>query len=237
VGTEPVLPTATSCCVEGKEGGLERCGTVSTPSGTSIRPLFTKTLALGLATMTRGCGRATRPDSDFNSVATGSGVTGWGAGGTRGARAGAGAGALLMLSGATSWDGGFCGKRGVVLALAGEPLMGGADGFCGGGGGVELGATFEMLGMGLVTAVDQAGGTFVTGAGSIWLDVLIGSVVAAEMLGRGVGMIFPDAGLSGRGGRLMRSVSRFGAFESDPSGVGESAIFILFIVISENVQW
>jgi hypothetical protein len=102
---------------------------------------------------------------------------------------------------------------------------------------VVPGASFETLGMGLVTAVDQAGGTFETGAGSNWFDVLIGSVVAAETLGRGVGVIFPDAGLRGRGGRLMRSVSRFGAFGSDPSGVAESAISVLFIVISENVQW
>jgi hypothetical protein len=143
---------------------------------------------------------------------------------------------LLKPRGGTCCEGGFCGKRGVVFALAGEPLKGGADGL-GGGGGVALGEIFETLGMGLVTAVDHAGGTFVTGAGSIWEEVLIGSVVAAEMFGRGVGVIFPDAGFRGRGGRLMRSVSRFGAFGSDPSGVAESAIFVLFIVISENVQW
>jgi hypothetical protein len=47
------------------------------------------------------------------------------------------------------------------------------------------------------------------------------------MFGRGVGAIFPVAGLSGRGGRLMRSVSRFGAFGSLPSGV-ESAIIMRF---------
>jgi len=91
--------------------------------------------------------------------------------------------------------------------------------------------------MGLVTAVDQGGGTLVTGAGSNWLDVFIGSVVAAETFGRGVGVILVDAGLRGRGGRLMRRVSRLGAFGSVPSGVAESAIFVLFIVISGNVQW
>ena len=100
-----------------------------------------------------------------------------------------------------------------------------------------LGETFATLGMGLVTAVDQAGGTFVTGAGSNCPEVCIGSVLAAETFGRGVGVIFPDAGLRGRGGRLMRRVSRLGAFGSEPSGLAGSAIFVLFIVISENVQW
>lgn len=97
--------------------------------------------------------------------------------------------------------------------------------------------SFATLGMGLVTAVDHAGGTLVTGVGSNWLDVVIGSVVAAETFGRGVGVIFVEAGLSGRGGRLMRRVSRLGAFGSVPSGVAGSAISVLFIVISENVQW
>ena len=62
----------------------------------------------------------------------------------------------------------------------------------------------DKLGIGLVTAVDQAGGTVGTGVGSI--VPLMGRVVAAEILGRGV--ILVDAGLSGRGGRLMRRVSR-----------------------------
>jgi hypothetical protein len=95
----------------------------------------------------------------------------------------------------------------------------------------------ERLGIGLVTAVDQAGATVVGGVGSNWLDVLIGNVVAADTFGRGWGDILAEAGLRGRGGRLIRSVSRFGAFGSEPSGVAESAIFFLFIVISENVQW
>jgi hypothetical protein len=92
------------------------------------------------------------------------------------------------------------------------------------GGGVGFA---EILGIGLVTAVDHAGGTLLTGAGSSWLEVCIGNVVAAETLGRGVGAIFPVAGFSGRGGRLIRSVSRFGAFGSLPSGV-ESAIIMRF---------
>jgi len=65
----------------------------------------------------------------------------------------------------------------------------------------------------------------------------MGSVLAAETLGRGGPVILAEAGLRGLGGRLMRNVSRFGAFGSEPSGVAESAIFFLFIVISENVQW
>ena len=136
----------------------------------------------------------------------------------------------------TGWEGFFCGKRGVVFALAGEPVRGGAEGF-GGGWGVMFEETFEALGMGLVTAVAQAGGTFELGAGSIWPEVVIGSVDAAETFGRVVDAIFADAGLRGRGGRLMRRVSRLGIFGSDPSGVTESAIIIVFIVISENVQW
>jgi len=146
------------------------------------------------------------------------------------------AGGLVKPRVDTGWEEGFCGKRGVVFALAGDPVRGGAEGF-GGGSGVTLEVCFEMLGIGLVTAVDQAGGTFVAGTGSNWLEDCMGSVVAADTFGRGVGVIFAEAGLSGRGGRLIRRVSRLGAFGSDPSGVAESAIFVLFIVISENVQW
>jgi hypothetical protein len=66
----------------------------------------------------------------------------------------------------SGWSGVFCGKRGVVFALAGEPVMGGAEGL-GGGWGVMLEEAFAaLLGMGLVTAVDQAGGTFEIGVGS-----------------------------------------------------------------------
>jgi hypothetical protein len=53
-------------------------------------------------------------------------------------------------------------------------------------------------------------------------------VVAPETVGRGGGVILPVAGRSGLGGRLMRSVSRFGAFGSLPSGVGVSAIIFPF---------
>jgi hypothetical protein len=84
-----------------------------------------------------------------------------------------------------------------------------------------------MVGIGAVTAVDQAGGTLEAGAGSSCDEVPIGNVVAAETLGRGVGVILPVAGRNGRGGRLIRSVSRFGALGSLPSGV-ESAIIMRF---------
>ena len=136
----------------------------------------------------------------------------------------------------TGWEGFFCGKRGVVFALAGAPVRGGAEGF-GGGWGVTSEATFNALGIGLVTAVDQAGRTLEVGAGSNWPEVVIGSVDAAETFGRVVGAIFVDAGLRGLGGRLMRRVSRLGGFGSEPSGLAESAIIVVFIVISENVQW
>jgi hypothetical protein len=124
-------------------------------------------------------------------------------------------------------EGGLGGKRGVVLAWGGAPVSGGAEGLAAGvsaGGGVAL----ERLGIGLVTAVDHAGGAEVAGAGSNWLDVCIGNVVAADTFGLGVGVIFPVAGRRGRGGRLMRRVSRFGALGSLPSGV-ESGIEFVFL--------
>ncbi len=174
--------------------------------------------------MTRAGGTITRPDCVRNSPdgsgvtvrvwAGGAGCTGVGAAGT-------------TESGGTGWEGDFGGKRGVVFALGGEPVNGGAEGL--GGCGVSLGAgVFEMLGIGLVTAVDQAGGVLETGAGTNWPELLIGNVVAPETLGRGVGVILPVAGRSGRGGRLMRSVSRLGAFGSLLSGVGVSAIIFPF---------
>jgi hypothetical protein len=183
--------------------------------------------------MTRGGGGIRRPEGVFNSIAgSGSGVV------TRGWAVGSGGGVGEPRVSAV-WEGDLGGKRGVVLAVGGAPVRGGADGLVGGGWveTLELEVSFETLGMGLVTAVDQAGGTFATGAGSNWLELCIGSVVAAETFGRGVGVIFVEAGLRGRGGRLMRSVSRLGAFGSDPGGVGASAIFVVFIVISEKVQW
>jgi hypothetical protein len=94
------------------------------------------------------------------------------------------------------------------------------------------GGSLAMLGIGLVTVVDQAGATLLLGTGSSWLEVCIGSVVAAETLGRGVGVTFEVAGLRGRGGRLMRRVSRFGALESLPSGVAGSAISDRFYTYS-----
>jgi hypothetical protein len=76
--------------------------------------------------------------------------------------------------------------------------------------------SLETLGIGLVTAVAQAGGTLEAGTDSNWPETCIGSVVAADTFGRDVGVILTDAGLRGRGGRLMRRVSRLGAFGSDP---------------------
>ena len=111
----------------------------------------------------------------------------------------------------------------MVLALGGAPVKGGAEGR----GGRALVGCLDALGIGLVTAVDQAGGTDDVGVRSNCDVGFIGSVVAAETLGRGAGAILVDAGFSGRGGRLMRSVSRFGALGSEP-GVAESAIIISF---------
>jgi hypothetical protein len=47
----------------------------------------------------------------------------------------------------------FCGKRGVVLALGGAPVEGGAEGRAGS----DPEGGFVTLGIGLVTAVAQAG--------------------------------------------------------------------------------
>ncbi len=81
-----------------------------------------------------------------------------------------------------------------------------------------------ILGIGLVTAVDHAGAAAgETGVSSICPLTCMGRVVAAEMFGRGAGAILAEAGLSGRGGRLIRNVSRFGALGSG-FGVAESAI-------------
>jgi hypothetical protein len=114
-----------------------------------------------------------------------------------------------------TWEEGLGGKRGVVFVLLGEPVRGGAEGL-GGAGGVRLEESFKAVGMGLVTAVDQAGGTFVTGAGSNWPEVPIEGLATTGAFGFGGGVISVDGGLTGLGGRLMRRVSRLGAFGSDP---------------------
>lgn len=134
---------------------------------------------------------------------------------------------LLTPRAEAGWVGDFCGKSGVVLALGGAPVMGGAEGLGAGGGGSTAEGGREMLGIGLVTAVDQAGGADETGTGSRLALGLMGRVLAAETFGRGVGTIFVESGLRGRGGRLIRSVSRSGAFGSEP-GSAESAIISPF---------
>jgi hypothetical protein len=94
------------------------------------------------------------------------------------------------------------------------------------GGWVE--ASLAMLGIGFVTAVDQAGGTLETGAGSSPDVLFAGFWGELTMVARGVGVIRAEAGFRGRGGRLMRNVSRLGAFGSEPSGVADSAIDVCF---------
>jgi hypothetical protein len=145
---------------------------------------------------------------------------------------------VLTASAAAGWAWLLSGKRGVVLELGGAPVIGGAEGLGGreanpGGFEGSLGMPpeggRERVGMGLVTAVDHAG--FIVGVAIPWelAEGLMGRVVAAEIFGRGV--ILVEAGLRGRGGRLIRKVSRLGAFESEPSGRGgtaESAIIGAF---------
>lgn len=201
--------TAESAWVEGSEGGRDWCGIGSTLGGFSTLPLCTKTFAFGLATMTRGGGTTSRPEGDANSP-----------GDTEPVLPGGGCCGLVGRPGAggTSCDcGGLGGKSGFVFDVGGAPVRGGAAGLAWEvGGGVGWLGVFVMVGIGLVTAVDQAGGAPVEGAGSSCCDaILIGSVVAAETLGRGAaGEIFAEAGFSGRGGRLIRRVSRLGAFGS-----------------------
>ncbi len=170
------LPTAGSGCVAGSAGGRAWWEIGARSSGISTLPLWTNTLAPGLATMTRGAVEpGIRPEALVSSAA------GVGVGLAAGAAGSAGGGVGAPRIG-TRWDGGFWGKSGVVLELAGAPVMGGAIGVGGGAAGAdavvgmaprrvvgglsrpEEGLT--MLGIGLVTAVDHAGGTLVAGAGS-----------------------------------------------------------------------
>jgi hypothetical protein len=216
-----VFLTMEMACVEARAGAFVWCEIGSRPAGGSIRPLFTKTLADVFVTVTRGGCTPILPEL----------VAGGGSGGAdERVAAGFSASTSALLTPMLVEDEGvFCGKRGVVFACGGEPVNGGAAGFC--ASAPEGGR--ETLGIGFVTAVDQAGAP-VCGAGSREVDALMGKVVAAEMLGRAAGAILVDAGFIGRGGRLMRNVSRLGALGS---GLAESAIIILFIVISEKVQW
>jgi hypothetical protein len=82
----------------------------------------------------------------------------------------------------------------------------------------------EMLGIGLVTAVAQAGTEADGGVGE---SVGALGLAVGEPAGRVGGLILAEAGFSGRGGKLMRSVSRFGPFGSAPD-VPVSAIIVLF---------
>ena len=108
----------------------------------------------------------------------------------------------------------FCGKRGIVFAAGAPAAAAGREA----PSGPDAGRV--RLGIGFVTAADQAGGTFWTGAGVKFAFGPSGSVVAPETLGRGESCV--AVGLAGRGGRLMRRVSRFGGGELEPSGVGSA---------------
>ncbi len=214
----------------------------SSRSSSSTLPDCTKTFAFGFATTTRG-GPAIRPEGE----AAGAPVTGGAAVAPLAPKAGAGIESELR------W-----GKRGFVFAAGGAPVTGGAATRLGGSavGGtrkeeldepadpIEPEEEREMLLIGLVMAVDQAGGTAgggVTPGGRIAAG-FIGNVVAAEMFGR-AGGVEVTAGLSGRGGKAIRRVSRLGGFCSefsdsgDSGGVPASAMGDVFIDIAVNVQW
>jgi hypothetical protein len=228
IGVEAV--TFGSVCVNGSAGGLASWEIGSKSSSSSTFPVCTKTFAFGFVTTTRG-GAVTRPEGDVAGAPVSGGA--------------AGAAVPPLTPGALS--GLRCGKSGVVFAAGGEPVSGGAAAFFGGSavGGDEIDPDGgrEIMLIGFVTAVDQAGGTLETGAGVApggrIAAGFIGSVVAAEIFGRGAGVVVA-AGLSGRGGNAMRRVSRFGGFSSvfsDSGGLPASAMGVVFIGIPVNVQW
>jgi hypothetical protein len=237
IGVEGV--TVGSDCVAGSAGGLALWEMGSSTSPSSTFPLRTKTFALGFATTTRGGAVMILPEGEVSGAPVSGGA------------AGAAVPLLVPRAGDDAPSGLRCGKSGVVFAAGGAPVRGGAADFLGGSaegplavvaGIMEPDGGREMLLIGLVTAVDQAGGTLDIGAGvspgGRMAAGFIGSVVAAEMFGRG-GMV-AEAGLSGRGGKAMRSVSRFGGFcsgFSDSGGLPTSAMTVVFIGIAVNVQW
>lgn len=149
------------------------------------------------------------------------------------------------------------GKSAFVFDAEGDPVTGGAAGLAAWerepeGGRIEFG-----FGIGVVMAVDHVGMPVVVWEGGVGTRPWRGSVVAAEILGLGV--IFVEAGFKGRGGRLIRNVSRLGAFGSRGGtvesaawmcnvclgGVGSgleggtlgSAIKIFLYLFMGNVQW
>ena len=201
----PLLATICTRVVGVGFGGFASCGIGSNLSGVSVLPLCTKTFACGFATITRSgaLGVPTCPEGVVAGSTPGFGITFVSGFDSSGGRSVA----------ATGWVGGRGGKSGVVFDPGGAPVSGGA---LGGSWGIAPEGGRDKLGIGLVTAVDHAGGTVGIGVGSALPT--IGRVVAAEMLGRAV--IFVDAGFSGLGGRLIRSVSRCGAFGSSGGGGG-----------------
>jgi hypothetical protein len=132
-------------CVEARAGAFVWCEIGSSCSGASIRPLFTKTLAFVLETVTRGGCTPILPEL----------VAGGGTGGANDfTSAGLGAStASLLTPMLVDEEGVFCGKSGVVFACGGAPVKGGAAGLC---VNVPEGG-LETLGIGFVTAVDHAG--------------------------------------------------------------------------------
>ena len=189
-GTAGGRETPVSGWVTGSAGGrLEWEIGVKSSSSPAVLP-GRKTFAFGFAMKTRGGGAAGAAGSAF---------------------AGALETKLVPMLGAV--DRGGCGKRGVVFAAA----TGGLESEPGGAmepGSVPVGGRLRLP-IGFVTAVDHAGGTLWTGAGVMLGVVPSGKVVAPETLGRAVN---GAEGLAGRGGRLMRSVSRLGFWEVGSPG-------------------
>jgi hypothetical protein len=223
--TEEARAAAGSVWVAGRAGGLDWWEIGARGSASSTLPLWTKTLAFGLAMTTRGGEPAILPEGVEAGSSDSVG------------RDSSGAEVPPLTPRALPPSGVRWGKRGVVLAEEGAPVMGGAAlRPCVWLGGRVVGAGVDriMLGIGLVTAVDQEGGICCAGTGLRLVGGrieagFIGRVVAAEIFGRGATGV--AAGLSGRGGRLMRRVSRFGGFNSGFSASGgmPSSAIVVFL--------
>jgi len=250
-GSDPVI---------GSAGGRLWCGTVPTSESDSVLP-ETKTLACGLAMMTRG-GAGTRPEAvgtrpdsvvgGTGAVAPGmfggvSGMVGedWALPGTSPVSAGAVVGEAKVA------------RSGDVLEPGSEPLIGGVAGRTLAGVGRTSGSVFARepvsepdclicdgagptrpvggrvgFCIGWVTAVDQVGGGGV-------LPVAVGDILSDDFIG--IVAALPDetreswveSGFSGRGGSVTRNVSRFWGFDSAEGGAS-SAIMEFFIDKSEK---
>jgi hypothetical protein len=190
--------------------------------GEGVRVAGGEMVTGGGLTGTGGCGMA---ESDWVLCSAG-GLASWGIGSKRSSSAREAVSSLEMKTFALGFamttrggapnfpDGVERGNSGVALRSVGEPVDEDPPSAVGGKRGIVFAAGPAPV-RGGAAGGRSGGGVGGTASG------LIGSVVAAETGGRGV--IGAGGGFSGRGGRLIRKVSRFGTSDSELSGVGESA--------------